>query len=97
MGAHGLWLSIADRLVGVHSSLNSPTLKATPTYTSKILRDPVQGESAEAVTAEAFLCAVSDLGWQYCQQEHRGQPEGKQLSPGPRGPREDQDAFGWRG
>ena len=42
--------------------MNSPTLKATPTYTSKILRDPVQGESAEAVTAEAFLCAVSDLG-----------------------------------
>ena len=34
----------------------------------------MQGESAEAVTAETFLCAVSDLAWQYCQQQCRGQP-----------------------
>ena len=88
MGVHGLSLLLADRLVGVHSSLNSPTLKATPTYTSKILHDPVQGESAEPVTAKAFLCAVRDLGWQYCQQECRGQPGGEAaIARTKRGPR----------
>ena len=92
MGVHGLSLLLADRLVGVHSSLNSPTLKATPTYTSKILHDPVQGESAEPVTAKAFLCAVRDLGWQYCQQECRGQPGGEAaIARTKRGPREDQE------
>lgn len=88
MGVHGLSLLLADRLVGVHSSLNSPTLKATPTYTSKFLHDPVQGESAEPVTAKAFLCAVRDLGWQYCQQECRGQPGGEAaVARTKRGPR----------